>query len=220
MVSNRTLLDAEDQNVFFVDWSRGAKDFMYKRARARVEITSEAVGNFVKFLHDNFKLKYENTTLIGFSLGAHIAGLAGAKVLNGKLGKVVGLDPAGPLFDVNESNNRLSIDSAQYTECLHTGYHLGIKEPICQVDVYFNSGAKQPGCYTSFGLSSTLCSHIKAIDFYTEATSNPKAFYGQQCPDLNSALSMNCKGEPGVFVGDPENGVKRPSGIFHVIKKQ
>lgn len=56
------------------------------------------------------------------------------------MGKVIGLDPAGPLFDVKEPITRINPDSADYVECIHTGYSLGIRAPVCQSDFFVNGG--------------------------------------------------------------------------------
>lgn len=193
----------------------GARTFIYNVARTRVTEVAKVVGNFINFLHEHDGLKYETLTLIGFSLGAHIVGLAG-RLVNGEVNKVIGLDPAGPLFDVNDPDNRLSSNSAKYVECIHTGFFLGIKDPICQVDFYINSGSKQPGCETQKGVDFPPCSHSRVLSIYIESLMNPKAFYGYRCEDLNGALMKKCVGSPGAFVNDPENEVNKVSGIFHV----
>lgn len=189
------------------------KAFIYPAARARVNQIAKTVASFIDFLHEVKGLNYKMVTLVGFSLGAQIAGLAGKKTKE-KLDRIVGLDPAGVLFDVNDVESRLSPESSTYTECIHTGFFFGIREPICHVDFYVNSGSNQPGC--AEGVKSVPCSHARVIDIYHESLENPKAFYGNRCQDLESALNQNCTGEPGAFINDPENEVNNLSGIFHV----
>lgn len=212
----RNLLDVEDQNLFFVDWNYINPTFVYPNARMRVEKVAEEVGSFVNFLHDHAELRYENVTLIGFSLGAHVAGLAGKKYINGEIGKVVGLDPAGPSFDVNDPDERLSPESAAYTECIHTGYVFGIRDPICHADFYINSGANQPGCKTFLGTDFVVCSHARVIEIYIEALHKPNGFYGFACENLDDAINMNCTGDPGAFINNEANAMNKLIGIFHV----
>ncbi len=47
----------------------------------------------------------ESFHIIGHSLGAHIAGYAGERIPN--LGRITGLDPAGPLFENTDTAVRL-----------------------------------------------------------------------------------------------------------------
>lgn len=139
--------------------------------------------------------------------------MTGKYLTNDKIKKIIGLDPAGPMFNVSDIDNRLSSDSAMYTECLHTGAPIGIREPICQADFYINSGSNQPQCPNDLG----TCSHQRAVEIYIESLKNPKKFYGDRCLNLDDALKMNCIERPGAFINDPANEVNKLSGIFHVI---
>lgn len=139
--------------------------------------------------------------------------MAGNRFLSGRVGKIVGLDAEGPLFDVNDPDNRLSPNSATYTECIHTGIFFGIKEPICHVDFYVNKGSHQPNCGTIYDF---LCSHARVVEIYAEALTNPKAFYGYRCENLDLALSGNCEETRGAFINDPSSSKTQLRGIFSV----
>jgi hypothetical protein len=73
--------------------------------------------------------------MVGFSLGAHVVGMAGKGTRRGKVNTIVGLDPAGefnwclaslnkfkfcfflgPLFAVNNPSTRLAAGDADYVE--------------------------------------------------------------------------------------------------------
>lgn len=225
----RSVLNATDQNLFFVDWSIGSTTLNYNEARTRVDEVGQVLGDLVNYLHLSNGLKIDELTMIGFSLGgkslityqpnhvnfdiaAHIAGIAGNR-LKGQVGKIIGLDAAGPLFDVNDPDNRLSTKSAEYTECIHTGISVGIRDPICHADFYINKGSHQPNCGTILDL---LCSHARVVEIYAEALTNPKAFYGYRCESLDQALSGNCNNPLGVFINGNETVNRKTSGIFHV----
>ena len=125
------------------------------------------------------------------------------------LGKIVGIDPAGPLFDTDDPKGRLTSSSAKYTECIHSGYPYGILQPICQADFYVNRGSNQPNCDTIF---ENLCSHARAVEIYSEALENSRAFFGFRCENLDQALNGNCSDTNGAFINDDSRSV----GIFHV----
>lgn len=67
-------------------------------------------------------------------------------------GFLVGLDPAGPMFEGVAEQKRLSPDDADFVDVLHTytrealGVSIGIQEPIGDIDIYPNGGDVQPGC--------------------------------------------------------------------------
>ena len=73
------LLNKEDCNVISVDWHSGhalAYD-AYKIGVRNVPYAGKEVAEMISFLIENSKIKYDNIHLIGFSLGAHVAGFTG-----------------------------------------------------------------------------------------------------------------------------------------------
>ena len=63
--------------------------------------------------------------IIGHSLGAHIAGYAGEKLISmsretGKLGRITALDPAQPLFQNTPEFVRLDPGDAEFVDVIHT----------------------------------------------------------------------------------------------------
>lgn len=115
----------------------------YQYARYRVGTTGIAVSKFIDFLNANFELLH----VIGFDLGAHVAGIAGKNTLRGRISRVVGLDPSRPLFNENSSAGRISAGDARLVEVFHSnGDQLGIFQAIGDIDYYINNGRVQPEC--------------------------------------------------------------------------
>lgn len=65
-----------------------------------------------------------------------------------QIGRITGLDPAGPGFNGKSADERLSEDDAVYVEAIHTDGNLfGYGERLADVDYFPNGGVgTQPGC--------------------------------------------------------------------------
>jgi hypothetical protein len=110
-----------------------------------------------------------NTYCIGHSLGAHLCGFFGKRIKKDlekehHLKKIVGMDPAGPIFQHNNENMRLNKYDATMVEIIHTNTNLfGHKSNIGHLDFYINGGKKQWWC----GLLKTACSHTFSHELMT-----------------------------------------------------
>ena len=80
------------------------------------------MGDMVNFLvNQNGSLTRFH--FIGFSLGAHVVGNAGARVFeltNRKVPRVTGLDPAQPGFTLDQINTRLDKTDATFVDIIHS----------------------------------------------------------------------------------------------------
>lgn len=162
-----------DVNVLIVDWGKAAKRnlFEYATAKYHVPLVGKYVGKFIEWLSENYNENIaelaNRTTIVGHSLGAHIAGYAGT-YLNGTLDTIVGLDPASTRFFYDVPVNRLNTTDAQHVQVIHTYaygavYAFGFRKPIAHADYYPNYGASQPGCNKpDKDVKKTHCSHSRA----------------------------------------------------------
>lgn len=148
--------------------------------------------------------------LIGHSLGAQICGYAGERL--DKVGRITGLDPAGPYFEWLPSWVRLDKTDAEFVDVIHTNaltlipyLGLGVEQPAGHIDFYPNGGKKQPKCdqqkYTSIiidgfpeGLRRFVeCDHQRAADFFTASINHYKNIpVGYKCPDFESFSKGLC----------------------------
>lgn len=150
-------------NIFTVDWGRGAiADYI--TASYRVKPVGQVLAKFLDFLHVEAGMQYEDLQLIGFSMGAHIAGLAAKHVQTGHVRVIRALDPALPFFRYAQEKERLSHNDANYVEVLHTSVgSYGFDRPLGHVDFYANWGSQQPGCFWH------ECSHWRAFALFKES---------------------------------------------------
>lgn len=194
------LLRYYDFNVFLIDWSEGSRTINYFAAAGRVPTVGTFTASYLDFLHEHSLLSFNRLSVVGFSLGAHIAGMTGKNVRRGRIQYIVGLDPAGPLFSVRNPESRIDATDGVYVECIHTNgptlivFGLGIGEAICDADYFPNGGQSQPGCLMN------TCSHLRAVDFYVESISNNR-FHALGCPDPTDISSRRCLIYPGEWMG-------------------
>ncbi|KAL7870639.1 hypothetical protein SRHO_G00081360 [Serrasalmus rhombeus] len=146
--------------------------------------------------------------LIGFGVGAHIAGTAGYN-LDGTIGRITGLDPFASVF--SEANNSVYLDykDGQYVDVIHSNFNptepmpaLGFSSPLGHVDFYIGTGFQLPGCPR--GLFNRekylLCSHHRAHQIYTSsirASCHHLAFPCQSVADFQQAKCTLCS-SPGL----------------------
>ncbi|XP_049276327.1 pancreatic triacylglycerol lipase isoform X2 [Rhipicephalus sanguineus] len=125
------LLNEADCNVIIVDWGIGARGFDYLKAVANTALVGREMFLLLQRL-----MKRHPTTLgpdqvhvIGFSLGAHVAGFFARnfkRATGQTIWRITALDPAGPLF----AGTRMCVskEDARFVDVIHTSampcYHL------------------------------------------------------------------------------------------------
>ncbi|GBP72516.1 Pancreatic triacylglycerol lipase [Eumeta japonica] len=208
----RAYLNKLDVNVITVDWRRLALSD-YTTAALGVPAVGRGVGEFLVWLNTNFGARFDNMHLVGFSLGAHLVGNAG-RAAGGRIARVTGLDPAGPLWNYN--SNRLGPNDGVYVEAIHTdgGYSvggLGIGSAIAQVDFFPNGGISQPACYTN------LCNHNRAWELFG-ATVSYNHLEGRLCSSSLQITWNTCRGVALRMGNDDlrKTGVKEAAWLYEL----
>nr|ACH53599.1 lipoprotein lipase [Epinephelus coioides] len=154
-------------NVIVVDWLTRANQH-YPTSAAYTKLVGRDVAKFVTWIQKEAQLPWENVHLLGYSLGAHVAGIAG-DLTDHKISRITGLDPAGPTFEYADNQNTLSKDDAQFVDVLHTNTRgspdrsIGIQRPVGHIDIYPNGGTFQPGCDTQNTLLGIALEGIKGL---------------------------------------------------------
>ncbi|XP_020780438.1 lipoprotein lipase [Boleophthalmus pectinirostris] len=203
-------------NVIVVDWLNRASQH-YPTSAAYTKLVGRDVAKFVTWLQNELQLPWDKIYLLGYSLGAHVAGIAGA-LSDKKISRITGLDPAGPTFEHADDQSTLSRDDAQFVDVLHTntrgspGRSIGIQRPLGHIDIYPNGGAFQPGCdiqNTLLGIASeglrglqnmdqlVKCSHERSIHLFIDSLVNlnqqSMAFRCNSKDAFNKGLCLSCR---------------------------
>ncbi|XP_039295518.1 LOW QUALITY PROTEIN: uncharacterized protein LOC111056619 [Nilaparvata lugens] len=203
------LMSVEECNVICVDWEKGATFPNYVRAAANTRLVGKQLSMLIAGLHEKLHLPLHKVHIIGFSLGAHVAGFAGAQLKN--ISRITGLDPAGPLFESQDPRARLDSSDASFVDVIHSNGEnlilggLGSWQPMGHVDYYPNGGRMQKGCSNLFVGAVTdilwsvseaegrsLCNHRRAYKFFTDSVSPRCHFPALSCDSFDKYLAGNC----------------------------
>lgn len=190
------ILEFYNVNVIFVDWTPSAFDPTYAIARAAVNNIGRFLGEDINYMLDQLNYPSSYINLIGFCLGAHIAGEAGS-ITGGQVYTIVGLDPARPLFVYSDTDNRLDPTDAQFVHVIHTDSNfVSFLEPLGHVEYYPNGGIIQAGCTINL-----VCSHLRATIYYAESIDTNQVFTAHRCDSYDDYLNNLCLGNPTSRLG-------------------
>nr|XP_019956135.1 PREDICTED: phospholipase A1 member A isoform X2 [Paralichthys olivaceus] len=210
----QALLRAQDANVLMVDWVYGAS-FAYNLVVENYKEVAVQISVLINQLQEH-GCTLESIHFIGISLGAHVAGFVGT-LFEGKIGRITGLDPAGPMFKGADISDRLDPSDAQFVDAIHTDSdYFGISIPVGHVDFFLNGGKDQAGCARSRFASMygyVICDHMRALHVYMSALNGSCPMRGIPCfnyEDFQRGQCVDCD----VFKGTcPTIGLSDNNGI-------
>lgn len=214
-VLGQALLRAEEVNVVMVDWVYGAS-FAYNLVVENYKEVAVQISVLINQLQ-NHGCELESFHFIGVSLGAHVSGFVGT-LFEGKVGRITGLDPAGPMFKGADTFDRLDPSDALFVEAIHTDSdYFGISIPVGHVDFFLNGGMDQAGCARSRFASMygyVICDHMRALHVYISVLNDSCPLTGIPCSSYEDFLEGKCLDCRGVFNGTcPQIGLSLNSGI-------
>ncbi|XP_065093506.1 lipase member H-like [Ochlerotatus camptorhynchus] len=202
-------LDNIDINVCIVGWGHLARYQYYQSARKHTLLVSGYMTRFINFLNLE-GIPLEKVTLVGHSLGAQICGQVGYN-LDGQLGEIYGLDPAGPLFTFPVDlglRYRLDQSDAKYVQMIITSrYSLGVGKGDGHENFYPNGGdAPQPNCVIPLTSDAEMadqiiCSHLHATSLFRLSLDPALVFKGRRCFNWMSYRLKTCNLNPADVMG-------------------
>ncbi|XP_075989173.1 pancreatic lipase-related protein 2-like isoform X2 [Anticarsia gemmatalis] len=211
-----------DTNVIMIDAHHLEAGPWYFTAAQNTWYIGRFAAQFIDYMVSR-GLNLNNTHLVGHSLGAQAAGVAGSAIKSGRVSRITGLDPALPLFSGLPLEQRLDRSDAQFVDVIHTDAGIfGYKEPVGHVDFYPNGGkSPQPGCELEVVIPKQLllnkffCSHWRSYMFYTESVLRPKSFVSVPCRSWHEYSRGRCAGGKTEHMGF---GVQRSArGTYYLI---
>uniref|UniRef100_A0A2K5E890 Hepatic triacylglycerol lipase n=1 Tax=Aotus nancymaae TaxID=37293 RepID=A0A2K5E890_AOTNA len=216
--TNKTLHETKTRFLLFRETNRGCQIQINRLDRLQ-ECGFNSSLPLVMIIHgwsESVQFSRSHVHLIGYSLGAHVSGFAGSSIGGTrKIGRITGLDPAGPLFEGSSPSDRLSPDDANFVDAIHTftreymGLSVGIKQPIGHYDFYPNGGSFQPGCHflelyrhiAQHGFNAITqaikCSHERSVHLFIDsllhAGTQSTAYLCRDMDSFSQGLCLSCK---------------------------
>ncbi|EDW88949.2 uncharacterized protein Dyak_GE19008 [Drosophila yakuba] len=189
----RPLFLKQDYNVLSLDYPKLAYEPCYTEAVHNAKYVGLCTAQFLQKLIEDGLVRTEDLHLIGLGLGAHVAGFAGQFIQQHTLEHITALDPAKPLYLVNDTAEKLDPTDAKFVDVVHTDVMLlGLLEAVGHVDFYLNMGVSQPNCGPVNQMETHFCYHNRAADYYAESISSTSGFYGFHCPNFKSFATGIC----------------------------
>jgi hypothetical protein len=141
-------------------------------------------------------LNLERFVVVGFSIGAQVAGYVGRKIKSKSLSnkilpRIVGLEPG------IASPENLSSSDAAFVMTVHTGNVFGEMNVIGHVGFFPNGGQTQPMCKKQIlfvDYDDAICSHGQAQLFWIEAVSTQSStdFSARKCDCFQDYVDKKC----------------------------
>lgn len=194
-------------NFISVDWS--SHSFSIPFYPTVVEKIAPQVAEYVyqmlqRLISKNVDVK--KVHLMGFGVGAHIAGLAGKRFdTSSKIARITGLSPYGPYYNNKTNSERLAKGDADLVDVIHTNMGtFGISQPIGDINFLPQGGRQQPAASAVIlpPLKSVI-SHLVARKYYFESIEyGYGGFIGKQCDSWHDMTLRKCSWKPDAIMGE------------------
>ncbi len=198
------------------DWLTASRP-PYSQAVANIRLIGVQTAHFLHALVNQAGLDTMRVHMVGHSLGAHLAGHVG-DYLNKEwgltLGRITGLDPAEPHFELGHPVTRLDPDDAYLVDVIHTdagpimSAGAGMWQPCGHLNFYPNGGVMMKGCdrtimgslkqeegNVAFAFRRLIgCNHFRAYEYFIESINGDCPFTGVECSSYQAFINGQCDG--------------------------
>lgn len=166
-------IEREDIQVVIVDWSKGGSNPNYFQSASNTRTAGAYTAVVIQNLLRQPSANASKFWCVGHSLGSHVCGHTGMSMPSDQqLGRITGLDPAGPAFETNKDVKiGINPSSAKFVDIMHTSIILGTERKLGHIDFYV-VGHQLAGLDLSFKsafelgiICGPLCAHKRSVDF-------------------------------------------------------
>uniref|UniRef100_A0A1A9WEZ5 Lipase domain-containing protein n=1 Tax=Glossina brevipalpis TaxID=37001 RepID=A0A1A9WEZ5_9MUSC len=196
-----------DYNVIICDWSDHDDKISYDYIMRLIETVGSRLANFTRKLHEEAGINYNDIYIIGHSVGAQIAGVAGQYLKPHQYNTIFALDPAAP--GIRSSIIRINSDAARYVETIQTN-RLGFTKSNVNATFYPNYSFKQKD-YLIRDLPQ-----VRSYKLFAESINSRVRFSGIRCT-RGERNNWECDRDKvyGEYLMGGEPSITK-SGIFYV----
>ncbi|XP_017494544.1 PREDICTED: inactive pancreatic lipase-related protein 1-like [Rhagoletis zephyria] len=193
--SRPILLHTQQAHVISVDYSRLTRfPCYYPWATSNARVVARCLAQLIDQLIARGIYTASDLHLIGFSLGAQIAGLS-ANFIKQRLQRITGLDPAGPGFVTQNLSEKLDASDAEFVDVIHTDpFFYSTLDRSGHVDFYPNlEKFFQPGCNLVKNGRIRNCNHFRAPLYYAESIGSERGFWSYNCGEWLEFVMQQCR---------------------------
>ncbi|KAJ9581263.1 hypothetical protein L9F63_023560, partial [Diploptera punctata] len=207
-----------DYNIVIVDYSTLVKEPCLSQVNWAPRFGAKCIAQFVEYLANHPRgVPPDSLHLIGYSVGAHIAGLVANYLNKGKLGRITGLDPTILFYMGNNRSRDLDPTDAHFIDVIHTGAGiLGQWGPNGHADFYVNGGTSQPGCAQNSIFKTLSCDHTKVTPYFIESINSKIGFWAVPCPNQFMYYIGFCNPPDEKYVLMGEHVTRKARGIYYL----
>lgn len=203
-IFNAYLTRRAEWNIIYCDWSKYTDNFVFIPSLQALDGVANTIKNILTEMNGALFSPTPNIHLVGFGIGAHLAGYVGRKF---SVSRITGLDPMGCFMYTNiifgfAGVSVLGKFDAPFVDVIHTSAgKFGYPSSMGHLDFWVNGGISQNGCTFIQSIRDFIndqrieniyvlaCSHVRAVYLYAESvirSPSPKPFVSSMCGLLTS----------------------------------